>query len=34
MNRIPCGGFNIGDGLSVDPVTRILSALGVLVVQT
>lgn len=28
MNRIPCGGFNIGDGLSVDPVTRTLSALG------
>lgn len=28
MNKIPCGGFNIGDGLSVDPVTRTLSALG------
>ena len=28
MNRIPCGGFNIGDGLSIDPVTRTLSALG------
>ena len=28
MNRIPCGGFNIGDGLTVDPVTRTLSALG------
>ena len=28
MSKIPCGGFNIGDGLSIDPVTRTLSALG------
>lgn len=28
MNKIPCGGFNIGEGLSIDPFTRTLSAPG------
>lgn len=28
MNKIPCGGFNIGEGLSIDPFTRTLSTSG------
>lgn len=28
MNKISCGGFNIGEGLSIDPFTRTLSAPG------